>query len=609
MNLGFLKRICRYLSLMMICGLPSLHADTPDGLLPDGGALPPHDALGLISDIAGDEDFVLIGIGDATVEGIQDLGGAVIMAPNAEGQWLEQRWIPGTEVGLDRRARFGNEVDIDGDHFYVGAFRADRSPDAQNSGAVFEFRRDPASGQVDFLRRIDRPEPNTASFGSGVAADGGWLAVGATLGEGPLPDSNGATYLFRWEESVADWVYEQKLLAHDRPEGQVLDDFGMRVKLAYPWLAVWGRNAWVEEEEARLGATYMYRHDPESGEWVFTQRLVGDAPEQGRETLEYRLVYLGENHLMLMGEDRSEEPMSGRVRLYIHELDVETDQWERSAIMENPDPVEGYNDTFGWSATLTRSGERLIVGEPAARDEAGALSGGALHVFRRDASEATGWRLLGELTPTWRSWDNVGHRLGLGVVPAGSHGVAARGGGPSALGHAYGNALVFQPEAAPVHLRFGDAWPEAAVVRDRSFDHHWRVENQGEATASNVFLRLQRREDAFELTAANVPCWWQRSAQSDICLIKSIPPGGHVTVTTRMEALVAGDHEIALQLVSDQVEENESPLQDSVTISVSSPGSGSGCSLGRGPYELLILLFVAYWRLRRQPFIDQAPSH
>ncbi|MDQ2068823.1 hypothetical protein [Natronospira bacteriovora] len=580
----------------MVLAVSAVAAEAPDDLLPSGGALVPAEDLGRFNRVEGSDDYVVIG----NTWAIGDLGGVLVMAPDESGQWVEESWVPGTMTDASAGAGLGSAIAIDGDRFIVGAFNEGYVPGRRESGAAFEFRRDPSSGTVEFLRRIDRPEPDTFFFGTGAAMENGWLAVGAAFGE-QLPDEQyGATYLFRWSEAMDDWEYVQKLLAPDREDGGDRDDFGTEVRMAYPWLAIAARNAWVADQDDRLGAIYLYRHDADSDEWRFEQKLVGDPPEGGRQPGKVRLLFMEERHVLMSGNEVTADTLLNRMHLYVYELDENDDRWEKSAVLSEADPPHDRNSSFGRGGAVFGDGERLAVTHSTRLRSSGEMDG-ALHIYERDDSASQGWALMESLTPPWPSWGS-GHALASMVAPAGPEGLAALAAGTGSLGHSRGTVFVFQPEAKPVRLNVSDAWPDGdgEPVSGREFEYHWRVANDGPATATNVHLRLDLSSDDFTLAGGSEPCWWDSSADVHVCLIKRIPPGGYETVTIKLIPEAAGDYGIDSLVVSDQLDEHPEGREARFNLGVAEPASGSssGCSLGRGPYELLVLVLLALARPR-----------
>ncbi|MDQ2069191.1 hypothetical protein [Natronospira bacteriovora] len=548
------------------------------------------------------DDYLLLGVPDAKDARGVEVGGLMIVAPGEDGLWQRREWIDGLDIVGQSGSLFGISSAVEGDGFFVGALWENRLYSLDNTGKVYQFYRDPETGFVEHLREIARPEPDIAQFGTGLASERDWLIVGATLGEGTLPSTLGAAYVFHWSDSANDWVYQQKLLAPDGEEGGRQDAFGSTVKLAYPWLAVHARNAWVEDIGERNGATYLFRHDPDADEWAFFQKISAVLPDEGAEASDTKLMYFNGADLLFHSGQLNED-LTRTTRLEHFVWNEDEVLWQRSAVMRGPEREAGSWHTYGWSAMIRD--DRLYLGFPSAFDEAGRRGEGAVRIYDRDPGAENGWRFREELRPPWSQWGTRQHALGVAVAPAGPYGVIVLSGNDSMYPGLGSAAYVYQPDAKPVRLSVSDTWTDQTPVAGRTFRHHWRIENSGDSRATNVLLRMQYAPGApDDVSGENAICEWNSVLQSTLCLIEEVPAQGHVTVTLKTTSQRVTNYRIDALLVSDQIDEDPDGRETSVRLDVVEfwdVGDGVGCAAsGRPPTELLLFLFVTIcaWRYR-----------
>jgi hypothetical protein len=151
--------------------------------------------------------------------------GVVYLFSNAT--WQQQTILLPNDP--DSLSQFGNALAINDNTLFVGAPMHDSF--GVNAGAVYVFTFD----GVSWVQRQKLIGADTASgdrFGSALALNDGWLAVSAPLHSSP-GSPGGAVYLFEFDG--VSWVQRYKVGAPDTIAG---DRFGSAIALDDGWLAV-----------------------------------------------------------------------------------------------------------------------------------------------------------------------------------------------------------------------------------------------------------------------------------------------------------------------------------------------------------------------------------
>ncbi len=151
--------------------------------------------------------------------------GVVYLFSNAT--WQQQTILLPNDP--DSLSQFGNALAINSNTLFVGAPMHDSF--GANAGAVYVFTFD----GVSWVQRQKLIGADTASgdrFGSALALNDGWLAVSAPLHSSP-GSPGGAVYLFEFDG--VSWVQRYKVGAPDTIAG---DRFGSAIALDNGWLAV-----------------------------------------------------------------------------------------------------------------------------------------------------------------------------------------------------------------------------------------------------------------------------------------------------------------------------------------------------------------------------------
>jgi hypothetical protein len=122
-----------------------------------------------------------------------DTGQAHLVTPAHDGTWsVDEVACPEPEPASE----FGASVATDGTTIVIGSPRFDGDGTAVDSGAVDVYRLGPAPDRlVTHVARLRPPAPATgARFGSAVAVDGDWIAIGEP-GAGPTLPRAGVVHL------------------------------------------------------------------------------------------------------------------------------------------------------------------------------------------------------------------------------------------------------------------------------------------------------------------------------------------------------------------------------------------------------------------------------
>lgn len=229
--------------------------DTPDAaLVADGG--------GFGTSLALSGDTLAVGVPQAE----NGAGVVMVFARNAAGQWVWSATLNGSTLGSATVPvnDFGRAVALGGDTLAVGAPLAAEA----NSGAVFVFRRNSATGAWSSVRSLVAPLGPRALFGHAVALSGDTLVAGAPL----YTLEQGAVQIRERNRGGAD-AWGLALSQPGPPGGNEYggSEFGAAVAVA-------GNTALVgaPTEANSPGTAYLYARDS-AGVWAAAGQLVARA--------------------------------------------------------------------------------------------------------------------------------------------------------------------------------------------------------------------------------------------------------------------------------------------------------------------------------------------
>ncbi|MBU0761244.1 MAG: hypothetical protein ABII03_05265 [Nanoarchaeota archaeon] len=175
-------------------------------------------------------------------------------------EWTQTGFLTAPDAG--ETDFFGISVAVSGDVMIVGAHNDDDL--GSNSGSAYAFRND--GDQWVFEQKLLALDGEASdNFGYSVAIEGDMIAVGAT-GDDDTGGASGAVYIFRY--IGGQWVEEQKLIAS---EGLLGDNFGKSVEIFNDAMVIGASGA--DDFGSLSGAAYVFRYNDSSAQWGQEQRL------------------------------------------------------------------------------------------------------------------------------------------------------------------------------------------------------------------------------------------------------------------------------------------------------------------------------------------------
>jgi hypothetical protein len=299
----------------------------------------------------------------ADVEGRETSGAVYLFRRDpATNQWVEQKRVmpdDGDYGSIEMR------VAVDGDTIVVGAPYATLNEFQQ--GAVHIFGRHHGGpdnwGQVAKLS--DDAVGSGGHFGSSVAIQGDLLVVGASEGSA----RHGWVRLYERHRGGVDHWGEVTTLSYSAvgDAGNVVS-FGSAVALSGDRLLVGAANTSVSYSGEADGAGYLFRRDPaDPDHWEYLARLITPG---------------------------ADECVGGRL---VSEIWLESVEWREEAHRCATEDSETDNDDFGYAVAL--DGEIAVVGARFAEGADGSYSVGAAYVYQPDPSGGDQWSFVARLTP------------------------------------------------------------------------------------------------------------------------------------------------------------------------------------------------------------------
>ncbi len=294
--------------------------------------------------VATDGDRVLVGSNIDDGPAGADQGSAYVYRRDGVALTLEQKLVANDAAADDR---FGvNGLAIQGDWAVIGAYRADAP--GSNSGAVYVFKRNPATGVWAQNAKFVASDTNADDyFGYGIHWSGNLLFVGAITKETPVGTDRGKVYVFQWSGTAFTQVASMYA-----PDGVAFDLFGSALDYENGRLAV-GANAADTSAGIDSGAVYVFKQT--GSNWALEQKLEGhySGARGGTSTsIEGDLIALGQPLDPILG------PSAGWVTIW--KRDPATSVWSLTWNIVEPDTDSV--DEFGRSVRFV--GNKLFIGAP-----------------------------------------------------------------------------------------------------------------------------------------------------------------------------------------------------------------------------------------------------
>ncbi len=385
-----------------------------------------------------------------------------------------------------RAQGYGASVAVTGQDVLVGEPMTDRRP-----GTVYLYRSD-GDGSWSEAARLNASDAEEGDrFGRALAAGDGDLWIGATVKD----SSTGAAYLFERSDG-GEWRQADRFQPEDLEAG---DSFGRTAARDgdFALVSSWGHR------DGR-GAVYVFRRDPESGQWSRYDKLM--AEDAASEDYFGGSVAVRGDRALIGAPQKGDQ--AGAV--YVFEHDAEAGAWEQAASLRAGSA--GSNARFGSSSLLL--GDRLVVGAPGYDSFSGAV------FTYRWSEEEGGWEPESRLLPfDGRQGARFGSSLGrsgeeLWVGAPGADGAgrvyryrrdgsggewrAATKLSPAGAeeGDGFASTLAIGPEAVAAGLTGDDYGAGTAMILEREAGDRW-------AAAEKVWSEL---ENYAAVTGGAVPC-------------------------------------------------------------------------------------------------------
>lgn len=225
-----------------------------------------------------DGDYIVVGAPFADI----GKGAAYVFHRLSDDTWDEGFKLVAAHDGSGDRAMgddFGWSVAISGDHVLVGAPDRDAGP-VENAGAFYDYIRTGTNTWTDATRytRLDAGIIPTTDdgFGSAVALDGSWAAVGAEEDDlSGTTESYGAVYMFK--KSGGSWIYANELLHSGETAEREQSNFGAGVAMYgdYVIVGAYAEDIGESSGDQTEGAAYIFRYIVDG--WELSDRIVAPA--------------------------------------------------------------------------------------------------------------------------------------------------------------------------------------------------------------------------------------------------------------------------------------------------------------------------------------------
>ncbi|MEM7306988.1 MAG: FG-GAP repeat protein [Planctomycetota bacterium] len=289
--------------------------------------------------LAGSGAFAFAGAPQRAVAGLDDAG-VVFVHKRVDGQWTPHAVLGAPEP--QTQARFGTGLAADGDTVAVGA------PGLFGGalGMCYVFGRAGSSWELE-ATLVPSGAATGDEFGSAVALDGDTLVVGGALHDGAGLSGAGGAWIFTRRDGL--WAEVALLTASDAAPQ---DAFGSAVAVEGQRVAVGAPLA----GSATQGAVYLFEAAPD-GTWPETARLAPPGPATSRRL--GTAVALDGGRLLAGAPGPAIDgsaPLGGALL-----FEQQAGAWVLTAELASSEDL-GQGERFGESVLL--AGSRAVVGAP-----------------------------------------------------------------------------------------------------------------------------------------------------------------------------------------------------------------------------------------------------
>jgi FG-GAP repeat/IPTL-CTERM motif len=310
---------------------------------------------------------------------------------------------------------FGDSLYLDGNRLIIGMPQDSAILSRQGSATVLEFDESTSTwNEKATLRPGD--ELGSMAFGEAVAISGNLALVGAPGRQ------TGVTFVFRYDETLQEWVEFQKLFLESR---RANDSFGRATAITGSSLFVGAVNFNVAELKREI-AIYVFDFSAETNQWQQSDRLVpelaatnfdtrsmsisvaegvlavgihqdnthtsstGSAsffrrnPQSGSWTFEYQAQPMDlqsgdwfgysidtDGHYVVVGAPLADLPTSNAGAAYLFHYSEEEQSWKQASKLHRADEMDG-TWGLGWAASLASNS--VVLGSPSWDESLGKVS-------------------------------------------------------------------------------------------------------------------------------------------------------------------------------------------------------------------------------------------
>ena len=227
--------------------------------------------------VAIDGDRIAVGAPGDDGDSGGNTGAVYIFRRFATTGWVIEHEIVDTKFNFTRLEsgdKFGGSLALSGNRLAVGA-SGDDVTGKDDAGAVYIFRLVDSTWELE--QEISDGNNGFTSlsagdkFGTTVALDGRWLAVGAIDDDGTTRDDTGAVYTFQRSRTI--WDFKQKISdeSTDFKSLEAGDQFGSALSLEGRTLVVGADQ--TTRSSIRSGAAYIFTKGLYNDIWSFQQEI------------------------------------------------------------------------------------------------------------------------------------------------------------------------------------------------------------------------------------------------------------------------------------------------------------------------------------------------
>ncbi|KAJ5073446.1 hypothetical protein M0811_08563 [Anaeramoeba ignava] len=352
-----------------------------------------NDHFGFSISISKDENILLIGAPGPIFEDNEEQGKVYIFQKNQnenqnENEWNQIQMLTANDGKENDNFGFSISISKDNNILLIGAPYA-KVGDNKEQGKVYIFQKNENENkwnQIQILTANDGKENDYFGFSISISKDENILLIGAPGAKVGDNKEQGKVYIFQKNQNENEWNQIQMLTAND---GKQYDGFGVSISISKDEniLLIGAPGAKVGDNEEQ-GKVYIFQknQNENENEWNQIQMLTANDGKEN-DFFGVSISISKDENILLIGAPRAkvgDNKEQGKVYIFQKNQNENENKWNQIQILTANYGKE--NDHFGFSVSISKDGNILLIGAPLFNFDSDIKQGKA-YIFQKNQNE------------------------------------------------------------------------------------------------------------------------------------------------------------------------------------------------------------------------------